>query len=136
MNSCIFCSIIKGEKPGHILYQNQHSIALLDIFPSVEGHTMIVPKKHGVTILDFSAKELGEIFETVKKMASVLEKAYNTKALTIGINHGEESGVPHLHVHIIPRSKGDGGGIIQTVVKKNVKADPNKVVEKIKEKIT
>ncbi len=135
MNTCIFCSIIKGEKPGYTLYQNQHTMALLDIFPSATGHTMVIPKKHGVTLLEFSKEELGQIFETVKKLVKALEKAYNTNAFTIGINHGEEQGVPHLHIHIIPRYEDDGGGIIQTIVKKEVKVDFNKVVEKIKKHI-
>lgn len=133
--NCIFCDIIKGSKPGYIIYQDEKTIALLDIFPSVEGHMMIVPKRHGKTVFDFSKEELGALFETVKKVSSALKKTYNTDAFTIGINHGEMSGVPHLHVHVIPRHENDGGGIIQTIVKKKVDKKLEDIVSLIKKNI-
>ncbi len=129
--NCIFCDIIKGNKPGYFIYQDNKTVALLDVFPVVEGHTMVIPKKHAATVLDYSKDELGEVFETVKKVARALEKTYQTNSFTIGINHGESAGVPHLHVHIIPRFVDDGGGIIQTVVKKTVTEPLENTVEKI-----
>lgn len=133
--SCIFCDIINGNKPGYTIYENHETVALLDIFPSTEGHTMVVPKRHGTTVLDYSKKELGEVFETVKKVSLALEKTYKTNSFTIGINHGETAGVPHMHVHIIPRFAKDGGGIIQSVVKKPVVESLERVAEKIKKNI-
>lgn len=135
MNSCLFCDLVNGTKKGFIVYQDDKTMVLLDIFPSSAGHLLVIPKKHGVTILDFSKEELGEVMLTVKKMAAALEKTFKTKTLTIGINHGEFGGVPHFHIHIIPRQKGDGGGIIQTIVKKEVKEKFEDIVTKIMKNI-
>lgn len=135
MNNCIFCDIINGKKPGFTVYQDDKTFVLLDVFPSVAGHLMVIHKKHGVTILDFSKEELGEMMLTVKKMANTLQKTFKTKSLSIGINHGEFGGVPHFHIHIIPRQKGDGGGMIQTIVKKEVKESFAEIVNKIKKNI-
>lgn len=133
--NCIFCDIIKGSKPGYIIYQDDKTIALLDIFPSVEGHSMVIPKKHGLTVLDYSQKENAETFETVKKVIKGLEKTYQTKSFTIGINHGESAGLAHLHIHIIPRFRNDDGGIIQSVVKKKVDKKFEEIVSLIKKNI-
>lgn len=130
--SCIFCDIVKGKKSGYILYQDKTTMALLDIFPSVEGHMMVIPKKHGTTVLDFTKEELGGVFQTVKLTIKALQKTYQTDKFTIGINHGERFGVPHLHIHIIPRFEEDGGGIIQTLVKKEVKKDLETIKNNIK----
>lgn len=135
MLNCIFCDIIEGKKPGFIIYQDDRTIAILDIFPASPGHTMVIPKRHGTTILDFSKAELAQVMETVKKMTAVLEKVFRTKMLSIGINHGEFGGVPHLHIHIIPRTPQDGGGIIQTIVKKEGKESLEEIASKIKKNI-
>ena len=132
MRDCIFCDIASGKKPGYILYQDKTTMALLDICPSVEGHAMVIPKKHLVTILDPSQNELGEVFTTVKKVIKALQTTYATDKFTIGINHGEYFGVPHLHIHVIPRFEGDSGGIIQTIVKKEVKEDLETIKNNIK----
>lgn len=134
--ACIFCDIIKGKKPGQLLYKNNYAIALLDIFPSIEGHSMVIPLKHQETILELSKKELAEVFAVCQKIIKALEKTYQTKTFSIGINHGEPAGVPHLHIHILPRFKNDQGGIIQSLVKKETTASLTQVVEKIKKNIT
>ncbi len=135
MNSCIFCQIIQGKKPGHVVYQDKKVIVLLDIFPSVEGHLLVIPLKHGETILDFNKKELGEIWLVCQKMVKALTKTYQTKTFSLGINQAEEGGVPHLHIHILPRYPDDGGGIIQSLVKKEVKISLEEVLQKIKKNV-
>lgn len=135
MLDCIFCDIVKGKKPGHVVYKDKDTIAILDIFPIAPGHMMVIPVRHGVTILDYSKEELGKIWETVKKNIRVLEKTFNTNSFTIGINHGELMGVPHLHIHIIPRTGDDGGGIIQNIVKKKVSGSLEEIAEKIRKNI-
>ena len=107
-------------------------VAFLDIFGSVEGHTMVVPRKHGYSILDYSEKELGKIMIGAQTVAKKIKKALGTDSITIGINHEEEKGVPHLHIHLIPRFKNDNGGIIQGVVKKGIKEDLAKTAEKLR----
>lgn len=132
MKNCIFCDIVSKKTKAYILFENDNTLALLDIFPSVSGHTMVIPKKHGVTVQDFSKGELGEVMETVSMMTKNLTKAYNTSIFTIGINQGEEAGVHHLHVHVIPRYRTDGGGIVQSIVKSKVNENFEEVAERIK----
>lgn len=131
MDVCIICKIIKKEIPSYKIFEDEDTIAFLDIYPSAPGHTMVSLKKHGLTILDYSQDELGKLWVTVQKVDKALIKSFNTKLITIGVNQFEEGGVPHLHVHLIPRWKGDGGGIIQTVVKNPPKESLEKIAEKI-----
>jgi histidine triad (HIT) family protein len=115
MNECIFCKIVVGSMPSYKVYENDTTLSFVDIFGATDGHVMVIHKNHGDTVLNYSGDELQEIWVTAQKVASALEKAYNTNILSIGINHGEPKGVRHLHVHIMPRYDGDGGGIIQSL---------------------
>ncbi len=133
MPDCIFCKVIRKESPGYFVLEEQNYVAFLDIFGSAEGHVMVVPKKHGYSILDYSKEELGEVMEGVKKVAGKIKKAYNTDSITIGINHFEKKGVSHLNVHLIPRFDNDGGEIIQSVVKKPMKQSLDDIAKKLRE---
>ena len=132
MSDCIFCKVIAKEVPGYFILEEKDYVAFLDIFGSTEGHVMVVPRKHGYSILDYSEEELGKMMVGVQSVAKKMKKALKTDSITIGINHEEEKGVPHLHVHLIPRFEGDGGGIIQSIVKKGVIGDLAKIAEKIR----
>lgn len=132
---CLFCDIANGKKSGYIIYQNESTMAFLDIYPVSPGHLMVIPLKHGQTLLDFSKQEVGDVFETVQRMIRILEKTFFTKSFTIGVNHGEFGGVGHLHVHIIPRSNKDGGGIIQSIVHKGTTDNLAEILTKIKKNL-
>ncbi len=116
---CIFCKIIASELPNHTIYEDGQVLAFLDVFPKVEGHTVVIPKKHGTTIFDFSSEELGAVMKGVQEAAKRILNVLNPDGFTIGLNHGEVAGqaVPHLHFHILPRWKGDGGGSMHSVVR-------------------
>ncbi len=116
---CIFCKIIKGDVPNYTIYEDENILAFLDIFPRVEGHTVVIPKKHGATIFDFSEETLAAVMKGVKKTAERVRDTLNPDGFSIGLNHGEVAGqaVPHLHVHIIPRWKNDKGGNMHSIVK-------------------
>lgn len=115
MNDCLFCRIIQGELPSHTIYEDADTKSFLDIFGATDGHAMVILKKHGVTIHDYTQDELGKLWTTAQKVSKAIEIAFHTTYLSIGINHGEPNGVKHLHVHIMPRFEGDGGGIIQSL---------------------
>jgi histidine triad (HIT) family protein len=133
MDDCIFCQIIKGEKPGYFVLKEKEYIAILDIFGSAPGHTMVVPIRHGYSILDFSEEELGKVMTGVKKVAEKQKKVFNADSITIGINHFEKTGVPHLHIHLIPRLDDDGGGFIQKVVKRPINEKMEDIAKKLAE---
>ncbi len=135
MSDCLFCRLVRNEIPSYTVYEDENTRAFLDILPCTPGHTMVILKKHGVTILDYTKEELGALWETVQTVTTALEKAFHTSVFTIGINHGEEAGVHHLHVHIIPRFPDDRGGVIQSIVKKETKLGLKDVQEKIKKHV-
>lgn len=132
MPDCIFCKVIAKEIPGYFIIEDGDVVAFLDIFGSIDGHVLVVPRKHGRSIQDFSKEELGEIMDTARKVSLKMERSLGAESITIGINHKEEKGVPHLHVHLIPRYKDDGGTFIQGVIKKGIKDDLSTTASKIK----
>ncbi len=136
MSDCIFCKIIANEIPSYTLYEDADTRSFLDIFGATDGHAMVILKKHGATIHEYTPDELGKLWASVKKVSSAIEKTFQTTYLSIGINHGEPQGVKHLHVHIMPRFEGDGGGIIQSLPGKKLEnKDFSGVAEIIKQYI-
>lgn len=101
--------------PAHTVYQDADTKAFLDIFGATDGHVLVIHKRHEDKITGYTPVELQALFTTVQKVSEAEERAFNTKILSIGINHGEPEGVHHAHVHVMPRFEGDGGGIIQTL---------------------
>lgn len=131
MEDCIFCKIVKNQVHSLRVYEDEDTIAFMELSPSAPGHVMVISKKHGKSIFDYEGKDLGILMNTVSKVAKRIENALNSDSITIGINHLEKKGVPHLHIHLIPRWENDKGGIIQSIVK-NV---PNESREEIAERI-
>lgn len=132
MEDCIFCKIAKGEAPSYGVYEDKDNVAFLDIRQSAPGHTMVIPKKHGGNIYDFNEHELGSWISAVQKVAKKVQNGIRADWLTMGINHMEKLGVPHLHMHIVPRWEDDGGGIIQTIVNNPSKESKEEIAERIK----
>ncbi len=130
---CLFCDLVSKKKPSHIVYEDDSAVAMLDIFPRSQGHTIVVPKVHAETILDLPDDQVGPLFLAVKKMTQILKNKLNPDGFTIGINHGKVSGqaIDHLHIHIIPRFKGDNGGSIHTIVDNPSGMSLEEVEEKI-----
>lgn len=132
MDTCIFCKLVRNQIPSYTVYEDGDTRAFLDIYGATDGHTMVVLKKHGETIFSYTPDELGKLWVSVQKVAAATEKAFDTRILSIGINHGEPEGVKHLHVHILPRFEGDGGGIMQSLPgKKLIEKDFGKIVKMI-----
>ncbi len=117
--SCIFCRIIRGEIPSYKIYEDERTLAFLDINPSAPGHTLIIPKAHVTRVEDLSKEDAEALFRTLHRLVGGIQDALEVPSSTIGINNGPESGqeVPHVHIHIIPRTKGDRGGIMQGLVR-------------------
>jgi len=119
MAGCLFCKIINKEIPAEIICEDADAIAILDIHPRAPGHAVLLPKEHAENILELPPEKIGPVFQAVKKVTALLnDSALQPTGFTIGINQGKISGqtVDHLHIHIIPRFIGDGGGSIHSVV--------------------
>jgi histidine triad (HIT) family protein len=132
MEGCIFCKLVRKEVPSNIVFENENVVSFLELNQSAPGHVMVILKKHGLSILDYAEIDLGELMVGVQEVAKKVKVAMNADSLTIGINHLEKNGVPHLHVHIIPRHVNDKGGIIQSIVKSPVNETREQIAEKIK----
>ena len=117
--NCIFCKIGAGEIPAKVVMQNEKAIALLDAFPLAPGHTLVIPKSHYAKVQQMSEQDAMAVFEIVWKIAGAVETGSQVNASTIAIHNGSEAGqeVPHVHVHIVPRKKGDGAGPIHSMFK-------------------
>ena len=107
---CIFCKIIRGELPSFKVYEDEKTIAFLDIRPVNAGHTLVAPKQHSHNIFDIAPEDWAATAETVRRVAIAVEKGLQADGVNIAMNNREHAGqvVDHSHVHIIPRFKGDG----------------------------
>ena len=118
-DQCIFCKIAKKEIPCNKIYESSSSLAFLDIKPHAKGHTVVIPKSHGETIFDINDKDARDLMIDVKKVMLLLQERINPDGFNVGWNHNKAGGqaVPHLHIHILPRYKNDGGGSMHSIVK-------------------
>lgn len=109
MEDCIFCKIISGKIPAAKVYEDDNVLCFLDIMPANKGHTLIIPKKHYETLLDIPEEDLGYLLVASKKIARALSSSVGNGSYNIVMNNGKLAGqiVPHAHVHVIPRFKGD-----------------------------
>jgi histidine triad (HIT) family protein len=117
---CIFCSIISNKIPSNKIFEDERTLAILDRNPVSKGHTLLIPKVHDTRVENLSSEEGKAIFSTLIRIIGPILRVVNADASTIGINDGVDAGqvVPHVHLHIIPRFKNDGGGSIHSVMNK------------------
>ena len=126
---CIFCKIISRQIPAKILNETSHSICFLDAFPLTKGHVLVIPKNHHKKIQDMSSIENSDLFSLVHAMMSKVDSI--TGSTLIAIHNGETAGqeIPHVHVHLVPRSKSDSAGPIHSMFNSSLNL-PNSEMEK------
>ena len=118
---CIFCKIVSKEIPTKILVETDSCLGFLDAFPLAKGHALVIPKNHYEKIQNMP-KELNiELFTMVHELISKIDSL--TGSTLVAIHNGKESGqeIPHVHVHIIPRSKTDSAGAVHSMFKNDIK---------------
>jgi histidine triad (HIT) family protein len=106
---CIFCSIISGDLPCIEVFQDKDFIAIMDKYPISRGHTLVLPKKHYVTLLQMPSTEVGRLYSLASVIAKAVVSATGADGFNMGQNNGTSANqiVPHVHVHLVPRFKGD-----------------------------
>jgi len=116
---CVFCKLVKGEIPSSKIYEDENNLAFLDVNPHAKGHTVVIPKEHRESFFDLGVEEVKGLWLAVKEVMGRLKEKLDPEGFNVGWNEGEEAGqvVPHLHVHIIPRYVGDGGGSMHSIIK-------------------
>lgn len=109
MQECVFCKIIKGQIPAYKIYENDKTLAFLDISPLTRGHTLVIPKKHAKDIFEIAPEDLEEVIKTVKKIAGLLRKTLDCQGINLFQANQPIAGqtVFHLHFHVVPRYQDD-----------------------------
>ena len=107
----LFSKIIAGEIPSHKVASGDDWYAFLDIFPRRDGHTLVIPHKQVGNLRQLTDAEIANLFTGVKQVQNRLSEVFDTTDFTVCIHDGPLAGqeVPHVHVHVIPRTMGDGG---------------------------
>ena len=126
---CIFCKIAKKEIPSKIITETKKSIAFLDVFPLSRGHTLVIPKCHYEKVQDMTDMDNTDLFNTVHKVISKVDKL--TGATLLAIHNGKDSGqeIPHVHVHLIPRQSSDQAGPVHSMFKDRLKLSDEELEE-------
>jgi len=112
MADCVFCLIRDGKIPSAKVYDDQRTLAFMDINPLSRGHCLVVPKAHAATLYDVETEDLRAAITTAKKVAGAIRKALNPDGLNMLQANGAAAfqSVPHFHLHLIPRWTNDGKG--------------------------
>jgi len=105
---CLFCAIATGERPAHVVLDTPEVIAFLDHRPLFEGHTLVVPRAHVVTLRELDGELRDELFARVQAVATAVEDALEADGTFVAENNVVSQSVPHLHVHVVPRRFKDG----------------------------
>ena len=106
--ACLFCEIVAGEKPATVVASEPAGMAFLDIRPVFKGHTLIVPPTHIETLADLPAADLAGYFGFVQRIAIAVQEGLGAQGTFVANNNVVSQSVPHLHFHVVPRTKGDG----------------------------
>lgn len=106
--TCVFCEILSKKLPAHVVLDDDACLAFLDKTPLFHGHVLIVPRTHIVTLTDLPTAQVGPFFERVQRVAKALPVALGAQGTFVANNNVVSQSVAHLHVHVVPRTKGDG----------------------------
>jgi histidine triad (HIT) family protein len=105
---CLFCRIVSGDQPAHIVFEDQHSLAFLDHRPVFPGHCLLIPRTHYETLADLPHGEIEAFFGNAQRLSITVEQALGADGSFVAINNRVSQSVPHLHIHVVPRRKKDG----------------------------
>ncbi|MBX3215042.1 MAG: HIT family protein [Labilithrix sp.] len=106
--ACVFCDIAEKKLPAHVVFEDDVALAFLDKTPLFHGHVLVVPRAHVVTLPELGAGVVGPFFERVQAVARAIPLALGSQGTFVAMNNVVSQSVAHLHVHVVPRTKGDG----------------------------
>ena len=105
---CLFCQIVSGEVEAEIVLDEEHVVGFLDHRPVFKGHTLLVTREHIDTLLDLPESLIVPLFTTAQRVAAVMTSELGAQGTFVAMNNVVSQSVPHFHVHVVPRTKGDG----------------------------
>jgi len=106
--ACTFCRILRGEIPACTVLEDEVSIAFLDHRPLFPGHCLLIPREHYETLSDLPPELIGPLFRNARLLAQAMEVGLGAEGSFVALNNRVSQSVPHLHIHVVPRRKGDG----------------------------
>ena len=132
LTDCIFCDIINGKLPCHLIHKDDNHIVILDRYPIDVGHSLIITKKPYEKLTDMSVEEIMDLFSKIPKIINAIIKATKADGFSITQNNGKAAKqiIPHVHVHIIPRYNATETLWTQRKLMKDIELD--KLVQKIR----
>ncbi len=132
--NCIFCRIVRKEIPSRIIFENENIIAFLDVNPISEGHSLVIPKKHYATLENVPDSEVSNLFQITKKLADKIFNKLDADGYHILQNNYNAAyqEVDHVHIHIIPRKKGDLRIKLEFPKRGASEEDIDKILKKLK----
>jgi histidine triad (HIT) family protein len=105
---CLFCDVVDGSAPASTVLEEQDVVGFLDIRPVFKGHTLLVPRRHVDTLVDLPDDLVVPLFDAARRTAAAMTSALGAQGTFVAMNNVVSQSVPHLHVHVVPRTKGDG----------------------------
>ena len=108
VTDCLFCGIVAGTVPAQIVLDDEVAVAFLDTRPVFKGHLLVAPRQHYVTLPDLPADLVGPLFSRVQRLSAAVPAALGAQGTFVALNNVVSQSVPHLHVHVVPRTRGDG----------------------------
>ena len=105
---CLFCRVVSGDLPAHVVYEDEFTVAFLDHRPLFPGHALVVPRAHVETLLDLPSAAVAPVFAAVQMLARAVERGLGAAGSFVAVNNRISQSVPHLHVHVVPRRPKDG----------------------------
>ena len=107
-DGCVFCSIINGEIEAEVVLDTEHAVGFLDARPVFKGHTLLVPREHVVTLPDLPAALRDPFLAAAQRLATAVVEGLGAQGSFVAMNNVVSQSVAHLHLHVVPRTKGDG----------------------------
>jgi histidine triad (HIT) family protein len=105
---CLFCRVVAGDVPAHLVLDEADAVAFLDHRPLFPGHCLLVPREHHETLTDLPEPLVAPLFGTARRLSRAVEVAMDAEGSFVAINNRVSQSVPHLHVHVVPRRPKDG----------------------------
>ncbi len=106
--TCQFCSVVTGQGPAAVVLDEPGVVAFLDHRPVFKGHVLVVPRQHLETLTDLPDEVLLPVMAAARRVAGAVTEALGARGSFVAMNNTVSQSVPHLHVHVVPRTKGDG----------------------------
>ncbi|HZP90832.1 MAG TPA: HIT family protein [Actinomycetota bacterium] len=117
MSDCTFCDIVSGDGPAEVVFEDELTLAFMDIIPYTDGHTLVIPKRHAADIFELEEPDAGAVWRTTIRLAHAIRAALSPEGLTVRQANGRvaDQHIMHFHIHLIPRNQHEKRGSLTKI---------------------